>query len=164
MANYELDPLDFIPPGFEITNGGPLRLPRTFFSPANGPERTHEQYAIGIVEPEPLPEENQIFCNMVSDFLVNQLNRDVVSAQPWIQGVGLFEFRSMAARQVLIDHPPFDLGNERFVRFIAHDTGINHRASQGFRRGWVMLLGVPLDYRRTNYFADAVSTFGRFLS
>ena len=126
------------------------------------PDRQHEDYAIAIVEPAPLPEEIAIFRNMVSNFVVNDLGRAVLDAQPWIQGVGLFRFRSALARQALVDHPPFNLGNDRFVRFIPHDEGINYRATQGFRRGWVMLLGVPLDYRRSQYFADVISTFGRF--
>ena len=154
--------MQFVPPGFEIIDGGPLRLPRTFFTPSTAPDRRHEEYAIGIVELEPLPEEVPLYHNMVSDFVVNQLGRDVLDAQPWIQGVGLFCFRSAVFRQVMVDHPPFDLGNDRFVRFIPHDEGINYRAAQGFRRGWIMLLGVPLDYHRPQYIADVVSTFGRF--
>ena len=162
MANFALDPAPFVPPGFEIIDGGPRRLPRTFYSPAVAPDRQHEEYAIAIVEPAPLPEEALIFRNMVSDFVVNNLGRAVLDAQPWIQGVGLFRFNSPFARQALVDHPPFDLGNDRFVRFVPHDEGINFRAIQAFHRGWVMIVGIPLDYRRTQYIADAISTFGRF--
>jgi hypothetical protein len=59
-----------------------------------------------IVKPAPLPEEIAIFHNMVSDFVVNNLGRAVLDAQPWIQGVGLFRFHSALARQALVDHPP----------------------------------------------------------
>ena len=162
MANFELDPLPYVPSGFEIIDGGPLCLPRTFSTPAVAPDRRHEEYAIGIIEPAPLPEEIQLYRNMVSDFVVNQLERQVLKTQPWIQGVGLFRFRSAISIQIMVDHPPFDFGNDRFVRFIPHDEGINYRAAQGFRRGWVMLLGIPLDYRRQQYIEDVISTFGRF--
>ena len=116
MTNFELDPLPYVPPGFEIIDGGPLCLPRTFSTPAVAPDSRHDEYAIGIVEPAPLPEEIQICHNMVSDFVVNRLERDVLDVQPWIQGVGLFRFRSAISRQVMVDHPPFDLGNDRYVR------------------------------------------------
>ena len=149
MATFALDPTPFVPPGFEVIDGGPRLLPRTFYSPAVAPDRQHEEYAIAIVEPAPLPEEVPIFRNMVSDFVVNNLGRAILDAQPWIQGVGLFCFNSPFARQALVDHPPFDLGNYRFVRFVPHDEGINYRAIQDFRRGWVMIVGIPLDYRRT---------------
>jgi len=109
MATFALDPAPFVPPGFDIIDGGPWRLPRTFYSPAVAPDRHHEEYAIAIVEPAPLPEEVAIFRNMVSDFIVNDLGRVVLDAQPWIQGVGLFRFRSPVARQALVDHPPFQL-------------------------------------------------------
>ena len=74
----------------------------------------------------------------------------------------LFRFRSALARQALVDHRPYDLGNDRFVRFVLHDEGVNYRATQGFRRGWIMMLGVPLDYRCTQYIAEVISTFVRF--
>ena len=69
-----------MPLGFEIIDRGPLRLPRTFFAPATAPDRSHEEYAIGIIEPEPLPEDIPLYRNMVSDFVVNQLGRDVLDA------------------------------------------------------------------------------------
>ena len=73
MANFPLDPMDFLPHGFDIIDRGELRLPRTFFAPAVAPDRQHEEYAIAIVEPAPLPEEIVIYRNMVSDFVVNTL-------------------------------------------------------------------------------------------
>ena len=106
MANFPLDPMEFAPPGFEVIEGGPLRLPRSFFSPAVAPDRQHEDYAIAIVESAPLPEKILIFRNMVSEIIVNTLGRAVLDAQPWIQGVWLFCFHSVATRQALVDHPP----------------------------------------------------------
>ena len=94
MATFALDPMDFVPHGFDIIDCGELRLPHTFFAPAVAPDRQHEDYAIAIVEPAPLPEEIAIFRNMVSNFVVNDLGRAVLDAQPWIQGVGLFPFCS----------------------------------------------------------------------
>ena len=73
MANFPLDPMEFVPLGFEVIGGGPHRVPRTFFAPAGAPDRQHEDFAIAIVEPAPLPEEVLIFRNMVSDFVVNTL-------------------------------------------------------------------------------------------
>ena len=103
MATFVVDPMEFIPQGFDIIDGGELRLPRTFFASAVAPDRQHEDYAIAIVEPAPLLEEIAIFHNMVSNFVVNDLGRAVLEAQPWIQGVGLFRFRSALARQALVD-------------------------------------------------------------
>lgn len=62
----------------------------------------------------------------------------------------------------MVDHPPFNLGNGRFVRFIPHDEGINYRATHGFRCGWIMILAISLDCRRTEYISDAINTIDRF--
>lgn len=109
MANFPLDPHEFLPPGFEIIDGGPTRLPRTFFSPAVTPDHHHEQFAIGIVEPPPPLGQIHHFCQLVSDFVMTQLHRDVLSDQQWIEGVGLFEFRTPASRHAIMNHPPMIL-------------------------------------------------------
>ena len=64
-------------------------------------------------------------------------------------------------------HPPFPMGldedgNEFFVRFIPHNQGEGFRAIHGHRTGWLMFIGVLLDYRNTQYLSDVVSTFGQF--
>lgn len=64
-------------------------------------------------------------------------------------------------------HPPFPLGldeagNELFVRFIPHHQGEGFRSIHGHQTGWLMFIGVPLDYRNTQCLADVVGTFGQF--
>lgn len=58
----------------------------------------------------------------------------------------------------MVDDPPFNLGNSRFVRFIPHDEGIYYRATHGFRCGWIMILSILLDCRRTEYISNAINT------
>lgn len=45
-----------------------------------------------------------------------------------------------------------------------HDEGEGSWGAQGFRDGWLMFIGIPLDYRKTEFIAQAVSTFGKFQS
>ena len=61
MATFALDPMNFVPHGFDIVDGGELRLPRTFFAPAVAPDRQHEDYAIAIVEPALCLKKSQSF-------------------------------------------------------------------------------------------------------
>ena len=65
--------------------------------------------------------------------LINHMGFHVRSAQPWISGVGLFEVRDVGERFALIQLPPQDLGQDRFVRFMKHDHGEGFRGVQGFR-------------------------------
>jgi hypothetical protein len=63
----------------------------------------------------------------------------------------------------LVQHGAFQIQSDVFVRFIDPSDAENHRAVHGFRNGWLMLLGVPPDYRNDLDIANAVSTFGKYL-
>ncbi|KAE8820888.1 hypothetical protein D1007_01206 [Hordeum vulgare] len=53
MANFELDPEFFLPPGHNIIDGGPDRLPRTYTTPAVPITRLHERFVIADIHPAP---------------------------------------------------------------------------------------------------------------
>jgi hypothetical protein len=76
----------------------------------------------------------------------------VEDAQPCLFGVRIFKLRSAASRFALVQHGRYGINHELhpdvFVRFVNHDDRVQiHRSDQGFRNGWLMFLGVPLDYR-----------------
>src|SRR4051812_18666933 len=90
----------------------------------------------------------------------------VFSAPTWFQGVGLSEMEDQVVRGSFTLHPPFPLGldedgNEFFVRFIPHNQGEGFRALHGHMQGWLMFIGIPLDYCNTHCIADMVGTFGQ---
>jgi hypothetical protein len=62
----------------------------------------------------------------------------------------------------LIDHGPYEIAPDVFVSFVPHDDRDNHRDVQGYRRGWLMFLGVHLDYRNEYDIANVVATFGKY--
>uniref|UniRef100_A0A8I6Z4L5 DUF7597 domain-containing protein n=1 Tax=Hordeum vulgare subsp. vulgare TaxID=112509 RepID=A0A8I6Z4L5_HORVV len=53
MVNFELYPEFFLPPGHNIIDGGPDRLPRTYTTPAVPITRRHERFVIADVHPAP---------------------------------------------------------------------------------------------------------------
>ncbi|KAE8808595.1 Secologanin synthase [Hordeum vulgare] len=59
MANFELDPEFFLPPGHNIIDGGPDRLPRTYTTHVFPITRRHERFVITDVHPAP-PADNVI--------------------------------------------------------------------------------------------------------
>jgi hypothetical protein len=95
-------------------------------------------------------------------FITQQLQRAVDDVQPCLLGLGFYVLCSLAAWAALVDHGPFEIEPDVFVRFVNHDDRDNHRAMQGFRQGWLMLLRVPLDYRNEYDLANAISSFGKF--
>jgi hypothetical protein len=94
--------------------------------------------------------------------LVGPLNRNVLDVQPSLFGIGLYQLSGPTAVNALVQHGPFNMNNQRSVRFIRIDDANNHRAAFGYRKGWLMFLGIPLDYRNSFDIANAVSTFGKF--
>jgi hypothetical protein len=99
----------------------------------------------------------------VRNFIEDHLQRTVEEVQPCLFGLGFYHMRSPAARAALVDHIPYQMQQGVFVRFVNHDDRENHRAVQGFRRGWLMFLSIPLDFRNDYDLANAVSTFGKLL-
>ncbi|KAE8809659.1 hypothetical protein D1007_13698 [Hordeum vulgare] len=104
MANFELDPERYVPPGHHFIDGGPNRLSRSFITPAIPIARRHEQFFITEVMPAPPANLIGQVRQEVVDLLHNR-GFHVCSAQPWIAGVGLFELRdageSFAAVQMV---------------------------------------------------------------
>jgi hypothetical protein len=53
MANFEVDPAHWLPLGHHIIDGGPTRLPRTFYNPSVLPPARHGHYLVAVLEPAP---------------------------------------------------------------------------------------------------------------
>lgn len=49
------------------------------------------------------------------------------------------------------------------VWFIRHDHGLNYRDFPYTRRGWILLLGFPLDYLEAHHIEMTVSGFAKVL-
>lgn len=165
MAVYTIDLHRFLPAGYDIIDGGDDRLPRTYYTLAIPPPRFDEQYMVAIVEPLPPVHLVGIRHEQVLQFLTQTLHVPMLFAQTWFQGVAFFEMEDPIVRGSFTQHPPFLLGvdeegNEFFVRFIPHNEGEGFRAIHEHRTGWLMFIGVPLDYRNTHCLADVVNSFG----
>jgi len=163
MANFPLDPTRWILEGHQIIDGGPTRLPRTYYTPSVVPPHRHDHICIAELMPPPPQQQEDLWRQQVRDFIVHQLPRAVDDVQPCLFGVRLFVLHSQAARPALIDHAPYQLQNGNFVRFLAHDDRQNHRVKVGLSTGWLMFLGLPLDYRNDYDIANAIGTFGKFM-
>jgi hypothetical protein len=165
MAVFEVDPTPWLPWGHQVIDGGGTRLPRTFYNLSSEPPQQERDLCIAIVEPAPPAMHEGLWRDRVRDFLVNQLNRQVLDYQPSPFGFGLYQLCSPNSRDALVQHALFHIGNNRLVRFINPDEAPeNSRSVQGYRKGWLMFLGIPPDYRNDYDIANAVSTFGKFHS
>ncbi|KAM0844073.1 hypothetical protein ACQ4PT_057283 [Festuca glaucescens] len=123
MAVFELDPTPWLPLGHEIIDDSPTRLPRTYYTPTVPPPRRHDNYCIAYIEP-PQPEGNGFWRDQVRDFVQGNLGLDVMDCQHSLFGVGLYEMRSAAAHQILVQHPLRQIDEGVFVRFVNHDESV----------------------------------------
>jgi hypothetical protein len=165
MANFEVDPLPWLPWGHHFINGGPTRLPRSFYYPIEDPLPQHQAYCYAVVHPAPPPHQEGFWRDQVRDLLIGPLHRDLVEVQPSLFGVGLYQFSRPNAVNALVQHGPYPLPplhHNRLVRFVHVNDAINHRATQGFRTDWLMILGIPPDYHNDVHIANAISSFGKF--
>jgi hypothetical protein len=162
MANFELDPARWVPEGHHIIDGGPTHLPHMFYNPSTLPPRRNDTICTVVLIPPQPPQHEEFWREQVCNFVVHNLHRAVDDFQPCLFGLGFLRLRSPAARATLLDHGPYQLQHGVHVRFVAHDDRDNHRSVQGFRRGWLMFLGIPLDYRNEYDIANAIGTFGKF--
>ncbi|KAM0910334.1 hypothetical protein ACQ4PT_014228 [Festuca glaucescens] len=162
MASFEVDPLPWLPWGHQVIDGGPTRLPRSFYFAPQDPPSLHQDYCIALLDTPPPPAAEAMWREQVHDFLVGPLQRNVVSAQGSLFGVGLFQMSSPNSVNALVQHGQFQIQN-RMLRFLhVGESPKNHRAAVGFRRGWLMFVGMHPDYRNNLDIANAVSTFGQY--
>jgi hypothetical protein len=120
MATFEFDPTPWVPEGFNIIDGGPQRLPRTFVTPSAPLVDAHENWAIAVVEPPPPEHLLQHALNQVRNFLADR-EVEVVNSLPWFFGVGAFLFRNPVVRSALVGHGDWNFGNGYVLRFIKHN-------------------------------------------
>jgi hypothetical protein len=55
MAVFEVDPTPWLPWGHQVIDGGPTRLPRTYYNAPHDPLEQHQDFCIAVVEPAPPP-------------------------------------------------------------------------------------------------------------
>jgi hypothetical protein len=163
MAVFKLDPTPWLQWGHQVIDGGDTRLSRSFYNPMSDPPLQDQDSYIAIVDPALLAIHEGHWRDRVRDFLVHNLNCQVITYQPCVFGLGLYQMSSPRSREALVQHGPFHIEHNVFVRFINPDAAPeNFRSVQGFRTGWLMFLGIPPAYHNDYDIANAVSTFGKF--
>jgi hypothetical protein len=68
----------------------------------------------------PPPAEEAAWREQVRLFIVQQLQRAADDVQRCLFGLGFYRLRSPAARFALVDHGPYEIAPDVFVRFVNH--------------------------------------------
>jgi hypothetical protein len=117
MTNFEVDPTPWLPHGHQVIDGGPTRLPRTFYSPSVDPPRRHDNICVAELMPPPPGQLIPHWRQQVRNFIEGQLQRTVEEVQPCLLGLGFYRLRSPAARAALVNHIPYQIQQGFFLDF-----------------------------------------------
>lgn len=78
-------------------------------------------------------------------------------------GEAYVRFTHPRDRDRLVNQSPLQFGDV-FLTFVKHDEGHNCGRMHFNRMVWLLILGVPFDFRNSMNIAKAVSKFGRMIS
>jgi hypothetical protein len=164
MANFEVNPIPYVPVGFDLEQWA--RPARGRLVVAGDPHRRHEQWAIVTMNPPPQQLVQHVLqaIDDVVDYFQDQHMVQVRSACASPLWLCLLEFRNAVARQTMINLSPLVMHDGRELVVQEHDNGLNQRACPFSRTCWIMLLCFPLDYQSRGYIDQAVSSFGTVLT
>jgi hypothetical protein len=73
MENFLVDPARWVPLGMQIIDGGPNRLPRTFYNPSVMPPRRNDNVIMAIMMPPPPEDQADAWREQVCLFIVQHL-------------------------------------------------------------------------------------------
>jgi hypothetical protein len=143
MAVFEVDLLSWLPRGHQIIDGGPTRLPRTYYYASQDPPAMHQDHCIALLEPPP-PQAADHWRDQVHNFLIGPLRCNVHESRPSLFYMGLYQLSGQNSVNALVQHGQLQ---NRLLRFVhVGEAPQNHHAAMGFRCGWLMFLGTEFSF------------------
>jgi hypothetical protein len=163
MANFPVDPHQFVPVGFDVLEpwGADARTARLYITASVAPPRWHESWVVAIVLPRPEGDEIDHVLNQVHDHIEQDLHWDVASFAESAVGIGLFQMNDSIMRDLLVAQPARNIGQGRMLTFARHDEGPNFCSTVYTHLSWIMLLDLNLDYRNEEFLREAFAKFGK---
>ncbi|KAM0825908.1 hypothetical protein ACQ4PT_069217 [Festuca glaucescens] len=161
MACYPCDPIPHLPPGADIIPVSPLQPQRGYVCIGGTMHVICDDWAIGLLEPEPSWELFQGTANLITGQLegrgygIKQISRCAM-------GAAMVRFQDCMARDNAVKNSPY-IVQDTVMRVIEHDKGRNFRAANFTHDVWIM----PLNYPPGCWYLDTVvatfAPYGRFL-
>lgn len=130
----------------------------------NHPTKRHEDFVAVLVEPQPPEESIQDLIHQVVHIINHQYRFQVVRTIRFPLALCLVHLTSEVRTDALLAGDPMVLNNGDFnARFVCPDNLDNRRNCPFSRDGWIMILGIPLDFRNESDIERVVNTFGKLV-
>ena len=128
MANFPLNPVPFLPPGFAVEPGPADRLMRSGMVVGPIAPLSHEYLAIAEASEYVPLHRRATVRNQVTNLLQeSQLFTTKVSDHPF--GIGLFGFVDSFMRDTAVNTPLELEDEDLLITFVPHNEALNHRVS-----------------------------------
>ncbi|GJN28066.1 hypothetical protein PR202_gb16147 [Eleusine coracana subsp. coracana] len=114
-ANFAINPSRFVPTGMFLEDGGPLWEPRTTANISGGVQKTHEEYAIAIIEEQLSWHQKIQLMAQIRDYIEIEVPRSLVlkvgreldgEGRSWTIPVYIFNTELLGAAPADEDPPP----------------------------------------------------------
>ena len=150
MANYPLNPVPFLPPGFAVEPGPTDRIVRSSMVVGPIPPLNHDFVAVAEASAYVPLHRHAAIRNMVQGLLHEfQLFTTESSDQPF--GIGIFGFVEPFIRDTAVA-TTFQLDDEDLViSFVPHNAALNMRLTTYGPEVWLLYFGFPYDYQTKHY-------------
>ncbi|KAM0931426.1 hypothetical protein ACQ4PT_000444 [Festuca glaucescens] len=163
MANFPVDPSQFIPGQFEIVEVA-NRPQQCRYHVSRPVSAKHEDVAIATIDPAFPGDQPFAMTRMfLRSFIEEEMAFTLDMTQRCPIGSAYIRVNSPADRDWLVSCSPHQfLGKS--ISFVEHNRGIDHRAFTYNRECWLMLLAFPSDYWDDDHIRGAVKDFGALIS
>lgn len=157
-------PQYFLPPGLQIEEHL-FRASRADVTIQNPPTKRHEDFMAVLVEPQPPEGSIQDLIHQVVHIINHQYRFQVVRTIRFPLALCLVQLTSEVSRDALLAGDPMVLNNGDFnARIVCPDNLDNRRNYPFSREGWIMILGIPPDFRNESHIERVVNTFRKLVA
>ena len=144
MANIPIDPRPFVPHGFDIQQVPGCNAVARVVLPQR--PRRHKDWAIATIHPLPSDAPFPNVRDVLEEFIVEHRQLGLRDIQHCPFGEAYVRLTRVRDRDKLVLDSPHEFGDV-FIMFVKHDEGRNHRRVHFNRTVWLLLTGVPFDFR-----------------
>ena len=119
----------------------------------------HEDWVIATIHPLPADAPFPNVRDVLEEFIVEHRQLGLRDIQRCPFGEAYVRLTRVRDRDKLVLDSPHEFGGV-FITFVKHDEGRNHKRVHFNRTVWLLMTGVPFDFRNTEDLACVVSKFG----
>lgn len=163
MANYPLNPVSFLPPGFAVEPGPADRMVRSGMVVGPIPPLNHDYLAIAEIS-HYVPLHRRAAIHNTVQGLLHEAQLFTTEASDHPCGIGIFGFVDSFLRDTAVA-TPFELEDEDLlITFVPHNEALNRRTTTFGPAIWLVFFGFPYDYQTDYYINKALGGYGSLIS